>query len=697
MSDSPTDDQLLICNCQKSMELDGEALGKALSRGGPLTVHRELCRSEIGKFEAAMTRSAQTGGQIHIACTQESPLFLEIAQDNDFDDAGLRFNNIRERAGWCEAKMSAQPKIAALLADATYESKPASAATITSHGICLVYGAGQAALDVAQKLAGHLSVTLLLNDASDIIPPNTITVPIYKGRITAVQGTLGAFKVTVDGYSSMLPSSKTALDFAMARDGATTDCDLIFDLSTGAPLISAPEHRDGYKHVDPDHRAAVAEAMFEIIDYVGEFEKPLYVSYQSDLCAHARSGQIGCSNCVDNCPTGALSPDGDHIKIDTALCGGCGNCSALCPSGAISYAYPQRYDLIRRVQGLLSAYQNAGGKNPRLLLHDETHGSALISAMARFGRGLPANMIPLSVYSVFQLGHDAFAAMIAAGAEHVGILAPPDKRDDLSALLDQTALTQAFLTGLGFEIPRLHVLTERDPQAVEAALYELDDVAPLDVSLFDPIGSKRDVARGALDKLHHAAPAPVDMITLPEGAPYGVINIDTNACTLCLSCVGACPAGALADHAERPQVSFTESACVQCGVCRVTCPEDAITLNPRYNFTPAALDERILHFEDPFDCIVCGRPFGTKSSVELIVDKLKDHPMFKKGDQIKLIQMCDECRIVTQANANDDPLGGGARPLVRTTDDYIEAEAKAETEVKAKAEAGAKDRDDFQG
>ncbi len=695
MSDKPANDQIIICNCQQTMQLDGEALASALDQSQGLTVHKELCRSQIEKFNTALAQADAAGGSMTIACTQEAALFREVAQANGHDDVPMRFCNIRERAGWCENSANTGPKIAALLGDAAYDTKPVPALTITSQGSCVVYGAGQTALDAALKLSSHLDITLLLSRSDDIIAPANAVIPVFAGRISAATGSLGAFTLSVDGYAPLRPSSRSTLDFSAPRDGAQITCDLLFDMSGDTPAIANPKHRDGYVQVDPSQRAAVSEAMFELIDLVGEFEKPLYVRYQSDICAHARSGQIGCRNCLDSCPTGALTPNGDHIKIDTALCGGCGNCSASCPTGAISYAYPQRYDLIKRAQGLLTVYTQAGGAAPCLLLHDESHGAPLICAMARYGRGLPANMLPLSLYSVFQLGHDAFAAMIGAGAHHICVLVPPGSNEDLPALENQIALMQAILDGLGLTAPRLHLINERDPQAAEDQLHGLGGVVSLNASVFDPVGSKRDVARGALAKLHQNAPAPTDLIALPKGAPYGRIAIDGAACTLCLSCVGACPVSALADHADRPQVSFTESACVQCGLCRVTCPENAITLEPRYNFSSNALNEQVLHFEEPFDCVECGKPFGAKSSVNMIVEKLKDHPMFAKGDQIRLIQMCDECRIVVQANANDDPFSGGARPRIRTTDDDLAEQAKARAKAKAKFKAGIKDPDDF--
>ena len=43
------------------------------------------------------------------------------------------------------------------------------------------------------------------------------------------------------------------------------------------------------------------------------------------------------------------------------------------------------------------------------------------------------------------------------------------------------------------------------------------------------------------------------------------------------SCVSACPTGALSDDPERPLLRFAEDACVQCGLCKATCPEKVIT------------------------------------------------------------------------------------------------------------------------
>jgi len=659
--------RLLVCNCQRTMEIDGERLAKALGLGS-LTVHSELCRSQVGQFEAALN----AGQGVHVACTQEAPLFREVAEEKGAGEAALTFTNIRERAGWCADKRAALPKMAALIAEAAHRPRPTGVTTLKSGGVCLVYGRGQAALDVAVELSARLSVTVLLTDAEDALPPGIVAVPIYRGRIRTATGHLGAFDIEVDGYAPMLPSSRGKLEFVMPRNGARSSCDVILDMSGGTPLFPDARRRDGYLHADPASPAAVARAMFRIADLVGEFEKPLYVTYDAGICAHARSQKVGCSNCLDACPTGAITPAGDHVAIDAAVCGGCGSCSAVCPTGAVSYAYPQRSDLVARLALLLGAYRAAGGARPVLLVHDERHGSPLISAMARLGRGLPPNVLPLSLFSVLQLGHDALAAALAHGAEHVVVLAPPEHPAELAALEGQVALAAAFLDGLGYPGPRLHVASDRDPDVVEALLWDLPELTLPAPEAFSAIGSKRDIARTALAKLRSAAPAPADVIALPKGAPYGRILVDVAGCTLCLSCVGACPAAALSDHPERPQLSFTESACVQCGVCVATCPEKVIRLEPRYNFASGAMSPEVIKAEEPFHCVSCGKPFGTKSTVERVLARLKGrHAMFQTEAQLRLIQMCDTCRIVAVAEEANDPFKGPARPRVRTTEDYL--------------------------
>ena len=68
---------------------------------------------------------------------------------------------------------------------------------------------------------------------------------------------------------------------------------------------------------------------------------------------------------------------------------------------------------------------------------------------------------------------------------------------------------------------------------------------------------------------------------------------------------------------------YAEDACVQCGLCKTTCPEKVISLKPQIDFRAATAARRIIKQEEPFHCIKCGKPFGVKSTVERITAKLE--------------------------------------------------------------------------
>jgi len=186
--------------------------------------------------------------------------------------------------------------------------------------------------------------------------------------------------------------------------------------------------------------------------------------------------------------------------------------------------------------------------------------------------------------------------------------------------------------------------------------------------------------RLALRELHRAAPAPVDVVPLPAGAPFGAVDIDTQGCTLCLACVSACPTGALTDNPERPMLRFTEDACVQCGLCAATCPEKVISLRPQLDFRAATAGARVLKEEEPFHCIRCGKPFGVKSTIERVTEKLAGRHWMFAGDaqRLDVIRMCEDCRVVAVTEAALDPYAAPPRPAPRTTEDYLREREEAE-------------------
>jgi ferredoxin len=662
MADRPP--KVLICSCEDTMPLDIPAVQRGC-RGAEVSTARQLCRGELDKFRAA----AASGEPLIVGCTQEAPLFSETA-----DAADVTYANIRETAGWSKDADAAGPKMAALLAAAAEPVPEVPFVGLNSEGVILIYGRDERAIEAGNLLKDHLDVTVLIKPPAEVTPPRVTDFPVVKGAIRSAKGYLGAFELVVDGYAQPAPSSRGMMSFAAPRDGAVSRCDLVLDLC-GAALFTASDLRDGYLRANPDDPAAVLKAVLRARDLVGSFDKPRYVAFTEDLCAHSRSRIIGCTRCLDLCPTGAIAPAGDHVAIDAYICAGCGQCAAVCPTGAAGYALPPADTFMRKLRGLLGTYRDAGGRQPPVVLvHDNAHGAPLIDALARLGDGLPANVLPVAVNEVTQVGLESIAAAFAYGAAAMRLLLRAKPRHDVTGLRGTIALAEPILAGLGFGDARVATIETDDPDALAEALRAIPqgEGAPRPAS-FLPVGGKRDVMRLALRELQRAAPAAVDVIALPAGAPFGRVGLNAEGCTLCLACVSACPTGALSDNPERPMLRFAEDACVQCGLCKATCPEKVITLRPQLDFRAATATARVLKEEEPFHCIRCNKPFGVKSTIERVAAKLEGkHWMFQNSAQrLDVIKMCEDCRVAALTEQEFDPYRGPARPKARTTEDYL--------------------------
>jgi ferredoxin len=562
-----------------------------------------------------------------------------------------------------------RPKMAALEAAAALPG-PDPVPTVTYHsaGKTLMIGSAADVSPWAQGLCGQLELTVLLTDPMFTDPLLTDPrragaaeparlYPVERGHKASIRGWLGAFEVSweEDGGGGD----------GTARSGKY---DLVLDLSP-APLLARHQPPAGYFAPGPGV-AERAQAVRELADMIGEFEKPKYFSYKERLCAHSRNRQLGCNACIEICSAQAIAGAGERIKVNPNLCAGCGACTTVCPTGALSYAYPSAAYTGERLRTLVSTYRQisgggaggeagrqAPGAAPVLLFHSGEHGKELIGALEAGAQGVPAHVIPVELQHTASVGLDVWLAALAYGAGAVLVLMTDEEAPQYrAAIAAQMAIANTILNALGYEGEHCRLLQAGQAGSLGAmlALADTSTMANMvvgEAAGFHVMADKRNTLELALSHLARHAPLKPGNVALPAGAPFGALKIDTVKCSLCMACVGACPATALMDSPTLPQLRFVEKNCVQCGLCATTCPEDAIALVPRMSFADTRNQPVVLNESAPFCCIRCAKPFGTLRMIENMLGRLAGHPAF--AGNLDRIRMCGDCRVIDIMKSGD--------------------------------------------
>lgn len=681
------------------MPLQTQKLGQAL--GESLTLHSTLCRREAGAFQKAI----QSGQEVVVACTQEKKLFSELASQTEGATSPLQFVNIREAGGWSSDAHNATPKLAALLAAAHLpEPDPVPAVPFKSEGRLLIIGPLDQAEKAAAMVADVMQVVIFAQGAGEAGGSQERQFPVISGQLQTLSGWLGAFDITWSDNNpinldlctrcnacvqacpenaigldyqvdmSLCNASRAcvkvcqsagAIDFSRVPAEASEKFDLILDLRTAGssgPQFLQHAPPQGYFRWDGRDLAM----LIKLRDMVGEFEKPKFFAYKQKLCAHSRNETVGCNACVDICSAEAISSDKSRqqIKVNPNLCVGCGACTTVCPTGALTYAYPKAQEQGLKIKTLLSAYHAAGGKDAVLIMHSQDAGLKVVEELGRaaqlkLAKGLPANVIPMSLWHTASLGLEVWLTAVAYGAHQVLVLCTHEEAPQyLEGLAAQMAVAQSLLAGLGYEGVHFQIVRAKNAMDLDGSLQanrasiaqaQFKNQVPGAFAKYAVAPEKRSTLELALDHLSEHAPSALQFhnsaIALPVASPLGALKVNADKCTLCLSCVSACPASALQDNPDLPQLRFIEKNCVQCGLCVTTCPEDAIELIPRFLRTTERKQAQVLNQSQPYGCVKCGKPFGTLKAIEAMLGKLSGHSMFQ-GAALERLKMCGDCRVI---------------------------------------------------
>jgi ferredoxin len=511
-----------------------------------------------------------------------------------------------------------------------------------SQGHCLVIGDPALALSAAAGLSTN-GYTVVHVDTSVPAVRKRLTedgVAVFTVPALSLSGYLGAYRATVPvtAEDTGMAPHPSGLDLAVSVYRESGLFDVVLDLSE-QPVLPMRLSPFGYRHATSDE--SIRDAIDELNDLKGEFEKPRYFNYDENICAHSRSQLDGCHQCIDVCAAGAIVSHGEGIQVDPFLCQGCGSCATVCPSGALSYAYPRPADAIERTR---LSMQEQGAHT--VILHTEAAQTA-VSAINHLD-----GVLSLLVEEVSAFGPDYWLALLAGPCRCIVMVldAPADDPNRL-ALERQRQWTGPLLAALGIPDLPVHLVAskalgefmQRINGSHGASNDKLDTLLP---RAFATHNDKRQTIRLSLDALSEQLLPLTPVVDLPAGAPFGAVKVDKAACTLCMACVSTCPAKALQDGQDAPALRFVEANCVQCGLCEKACPESAISLEAHYTWDSiAARKIQTLHEETPFHCVRCHTPFTTQAMIDTMTAKLAGHWMFQDEKAMRRLRLCGDCRV----------------------------------------------------
>jgi ferredoxin len=501
-----------------------------------------------------------------------------------------------------------------------------------SRGHCLVIAEQEQGLAICERLR-TTAKTLLVPDSATTSFDRQATedgLQVIRANVIELTGYLGAYDCRIGAEDDPGSLAKVA---GVSLFGGF---DHVLDLSA-APLLATEVLPFGYFAPAADE---LDDALADLAELEGDFEKPKYFNYDASICAHGRSGITACTNCIDVCGTGAITSDGDQIQVEPYLCQGCGSCTSNCPSGAIRYAYPAPADAAAQLRKLLENRRAGGFEKTVVFLHDVDEGA---ERLQQFESQLAAEILPVAVEEVGSMGMDGWFRALAYGASAL-VIDRPAPGGMLDALSRQLDAANTILAGIGLDDRLLFVDGNPAEFLNQQAQRPAISVPPANFRTFN---DKRQTTRTALDHLLEHAPSVAETeVALTRDAPFGEIKVDTDACTLCLACVTVCPGRALQDGESKPQLKLIESACLQCGLCEKACPESAISLNSRYLYdSQQARTPRVLNEQTPFNCIVCNTPFATQQIIGRMQAQLSGHWMFGDETAMRRLKMCEDCRV----------------------------------------------------
>ncbi len=622
-----------LCACDVTLPIDPVALRQALHLDAVPECFDRLPHEERPRFTEWLGR--ERPDRVVVGCCAPAELVREAAGTAGLSPTAVDVVNLREGCFWVHPDpTTANAKAARLLRAAMRTVStvpPASAIPVTVGPTVLIAGHSREGVALARRLETHAQPVLT------------------RGRVVKVDGALGAFRVTVEHQQPVGEQEVITAGQVVVFDG------------DGDGVPDRRPTRTGYHRVAEPSAAELDALSLRIVDFIGDFQKPVYVRYDPLTCAGGASGHQACGRCVTACPYDAVSRKPDEplrVAVDHAACEGCGACVAVCPTSSLTFTDPPTALLDARLRALLAPVQDAPSAPLVVAYHCPEEGAAAFADAGRARRPYPPTVLPVPMACLRHVSEADILSAFRYGAAGVGLIGceacPHGERQ---ALLDRLAVVRTVLDAFGLGGDRVHVVTGPPIEAMATLERFTAALSP------SPVRWERDgaiPARGR-DAIAEAFRTMIATTGREPGrtavsgdAPFAIPDVRASGCTMCRACVNVCPPHAFRFDEARQALELKTIACVNCGLCARACPESVITLRSEVALDRAALDYATVVRDDTLACTKCGVAFGSRRAIEVIESKLFGMASLLDtfaGSRRDLLRMCPNCRAVAAVAA----------------------------------------------
>jgi ferredoxin len=635
---------LFLCNCHQTLSLDPERL--VLPIAPSVLSFASYPETDIHEFAARANR--ERPDRVLIGCCAAPNLFEEAVNPDGLQAPKVHFVNLKESCFQVhsdpqQAHTKATRLLRAAMKTAEAQQAPAYNPLTTGGRILISTDSPQEGQQLAERLRDMAQPIFVVAPEAPGFDPN-LPWKIYKGRVLEVKGHLSNFRVTinVEGVPET-PRRELQVDqvVIISKDGTPS-----VNPRTGCHLLIDPSETD------------IDQLAERIRGLIGEFMKPVHITYNTDICAGGTADQEACGICISVCPYEAINRDAQNhlrMQVDHMACEGCGACVSACPTSSLSFTEPSPQELYIRLASLLTPRPGQhNGERLTVLFHCGEQGSRVLDDAGRRPLPYPGTVLPVEVPCLRYVSEANMLAAFRLGAAGVGLLGcekcQHGERDLLFQKVDFCRLTlDAF--GLGSE--RLRIITADNGTEAEAIgalarFAETLDATPIywDGQPMRHWGNREVIADAIAAFIEQTGREP-GRRNFDAPFPFAFADVEASGCTMCRSCVNVCPVHAFSLDEGSSSLQFKHISCVACGLCEKVCPENVITLRQEIFFERDALDYQTVVRDDTVACTKCGKPYINRKALEAVearVLSLESLLDTFTGNRRSLLRMCPDCR-----------------------------------------------------